>query len=62
MKESENKFIIEIKNPNGENITISISENATIWDWGRIFRIILNFATFSNKLIEELIKKDEEYE
>lgn len=55
----ENYEITISKNEN-EKIELLMDSDSTIWEWGRIFRIILKWISFTEETIDKIILKEEE--
>lgn len=56
----ENKFEIKITDAEGEGISLNLHRDSDIYDWVRIFKIILKWVTFSENQINEILPTDEE--
>lgn len=50
---------ITVTNFNGEELSLTISDDADIYEWEKTLRIILKWVTFSDQLIDEILGKDE---
>ena len=52
--------IITIRNAEGEKAVFKVGQNGDIWEYKEVFKRLLQFLTFHNDTIDELLGKEEE--
>ena len=53
-------FEVVVKNPNGDELKVTTSWDATIDDWQNIFSTILNWCTFHPDTIDDMFHQEKE--
>ena len=57
---NENKYhLITVKNPDGEEIILSLPWDANLDDWMEKFKVILLWLTFDEQTIDETLEQEE---
>lgn len=57
----ENKYhSITITKETGEKLDLTVDWDADIWKWGHLFRVILQWISFDNELIDEILVSNED--
>ena len=54
-----NNNFIEATNSEGEKMKIEVSWEENIWEWVRIFKVILKWLDFADETIEKAFGKEE---
>ncbi len=54
---SQNEFI-EVTDQKGNKLTLEVSWEENIWEWVRIFKVILKWLDFADETIEKALGKE----
>lgn len=60
MAEKQRNFALWVQDPNGESISFELWWEATVYDWARAFRLILEWTSHSPEDIDKILPKQDE--